>query len=94
MIRIECDTGETVEVAAASLEGANLSGLNLHSAGQGADRGIIESVVSRSEFEALQRSGGISPTRTWSGFGTRQSLPENVLRSPEAVELFNRGIVR
>ena len=63
------------------------------SPGQGLDRGIIESVVPRTEFDRLIQSGGISPTRTWPGFGGGQVFPENVLRSPEAIELFNKGIV-
>lgn len=64
------------------------------SPGEGLDRGIIESVVPRADFERLIQSGGISPTRNWPGFGGGRTLPENVLRSPEAVALFNKGIVQ
>jgi RHS repeat-associated protein len=64
------------------------------SSGQGADAGIITSVVSKSAFEDLQKSGEISAQRGWPGFGGGQSLTEHVLRSPEAVNVFNAGIVR
>ena len=61
--------------------------------GQGADVGIVYSVVPGPIFDALQNSGQISPLRTFPGFGGGGTYPEYVLRSPEAVETFNRGIV-
>lgn len=61
---------------------------------QGLDRGMIESRITREEFEALKRSGAISENRSWPGFGTQKVFPENVLRSREAVDAFNRGIWR
>jgi hypothetical protein len=64
------------------------------SPGQGLDVGIVESNVTMAEFEALVESGAISQTRSWPGFGGSQVFPENVLRSPAAIEMFNRGIVR
>jgi RHS repeat-associated protein len=66
----------------------------LLSPGQGLDRGIVESLVPRPNYEALIRSGGISPTRSWPGFGGGGPFPENVLRSREAIDVFNRGIVQ
>jgi RHS repeat-associated protein len=63
------------------------------SPGQGLDRGIIQSVVPRLNFERLIQSGAISPTRNWPGFGGGTVFPENVLRMPEAIELFNRGMM-
>jgi RHS repeat-associated protein len=83
-------TWVTTDVAAA--ENAIGPGRVL-SPGQGLDTGIVTSKVSRSAFEALQPKG-ISPPRSWPGFGGGQSLTEHVLRSPEAIELFNSGIVR
>lgn len=61
---------------------------------EGLDRGIIESRIPRKEFEVLQQNGQISPERTWPGFGSGQTLPENVLRGPDAIDAFNRGIIK
>jgi RHS repeat-associated protein len=65
------------------------------SPGQGADTGIITSQVSRSQFQALQQAGEISGLRNWPGFGggANLGLSEYVLRGPNAVQLFNSGIV-
>lgn len=64
------------------------------SEGQGLDTGIITSVVPKGAFEALQQSGGISRLRSWPGFGGGKALSEYVLRHPDAIKLFNQGIVR
>ena len=63
------------------------------SAGQGVDVGIVQSVVPRAAFQAMQRSGGISALRSWPGFGGSRTFGEFVLRNPDAVRLFNTGIV-
>jgi hypothetical protein len=64
------------------------------SPGEGVDMGIITSNVSRSAFEALQPNG-VSLLREWPGFGdVGETFSEFVLRSPEAIELFNSGICR
>ncbi|MCB1924864.1 MAG: hypothetical protein KDJ27_14175 [Gammaproteobacteria bacterium] len=61
---------------------------------EGKDRGVIESRIPRAEFERLQREEQISEDRVWSGFGKEKEMPENVLRGRDAIDAFNRGIVR
>lgn len=63
------------------------------SAGQGIDTGIVRSVVPEAQFNALQQSGAISGYRTWPGFGGGGRFGEYVLRHPDAIKLFNGGIV-
>jgi hypothetical protein len=82
-------TWVTTELSAA--ENAIGSGRVL-SAGQGADTGIVTSVVPRAAFEALQETGAISGLRTWPGFGEAKAFGEYVLRQADAVHLFNAGI--
>jgi RHS repeat-associated protein len=90
------DPGRTPTWVTTSSEAAEnaISPQRVLSPGQGIDKGVIESIVPESKFRVLQKSGGISPDRQWPGFGRPTQLPENVLRTPEAVELFNRGIIR
>ena len=64
------------------------------SPGQGGDTGVVTSVVPAGQFQALQEAGGRSAERSWPGFGGGANFSEVVLRSEEAVEMFNSGIVR
>ncbi len=64
------------------------------SPGQGVDTGVVTSTVPLSRFQSIQQAGGISGLRLWPGFGGEQTFGEYVLRSPEAIELFNVGIGR
>ena len=64
------------------------------SAGQGLDTDVVTSTVPLSQFQAIQEAGGISELRSWPGFGGGQTFGEYVLRSPDAIDLFNQGIVR
>jgi RHS repeat-associated protein len=63
------------------------------SVGQGVDTGVVRSVVSQEVFEALQASGAISAYRMWPGFGGGATFGEYVLRHPDAIKLFNTGIM-
>ena len=62
------------------------------STGQGSDSGVVTSVVPRSSFEAIKSAGGISERRAWPGFGGGGPFSEYVLRSDDAIRLFNAGI--
>ena len=59
---------------------------------QGLDAVIVQSVVPKVQFEALQGWGAISGLRRWPGFGGDHEFGEYVLRQPDVVQLLNVGM--
>ncbi len=64
------------------------------SIGEGADKGIITSIVSLEEFQALQKAEETALLRKGRFGAGGQALTEYVLRGPNAAKLFNAGIQR